>query len=740
MRHNYCVTLAEGSSKLVYKVLDGKFLRTFAKDDHPSIDFFGENEFWVSVEIGDQTKLITSQECVDVQIESVTSASFRIVFKCEFFTATIVYELKDNVFYKKISIQAEKPFFLQQVMTEMFRTFGGFERGGEGQPVFIAGEMFAGIEFPSANNGYADDQLNFLQNPYQEMNPGDVFYSFPIVYGFRTGKTLESTFGKYIQAHALKKSHPLKVYSDWGLHDELSDSIIMDDDMVQNMISQLEYLKRENLIEFDYYLMDAFWWEEGQPYLQFKKDCWKEGISHIIERLGKNNIQFGLWFDVNLAFVKIPGYVDCRRDQNGRFCIADKKIIGLLKNALLYHIKTNQIKMIKFDFAYFDCENPEHTFHAKGGVESKEPAIRNFIEMIRELRMIEPDLKILCYNGFTTDLSWIGSVVQDRKGYAVSPWWAYDVDYVYCGDPRASELPSDHLHKSLIYYTDAMIWQMRNSALPFDSIDSHGVMCANTGTIYYLGSAPFRDHWVMDISRGSRKLHFYGDMSLLKPEDHLFLKHTEDIFDKISSKAFETEFILQNPMVGKPYGYSTSDGTQGLITIVNPSNSTEIVNVSLDEWENCSKVKIGLWYAENEIQTEPVYSHITQTFQVQVGPQSIQSYWWTKERNENCQQCLRLNLAPKESIQFPVSDKVQMFSISFLNPDGTPIRTGDGLPEDIILEYDSGQLKFVSPKQLWSGISWILLKRSDKPAEKTFCKLTNKSQKKIIVQWKEVTL
>ena len=49
--------------------------------------------------------------------------------------------------------------------------------------------------------------------------------------------------------------------------------------------------------------------------------------------------------------------------------------------------------MIKFDFAYFDCDNPEHKFHARGGAESKEPAIRNFIEMIKEFITLMKNLK-----------------------------------------------------------------------------------------------------------------------------------------------------------------------------------------------------------------------------------------------------------------------------------------------------------------------------------------------------------
>ena len=76
--------------------------------------------------------------------------------------------------------------------------------------------------------------------------------------------------------------------------------------------------------------------------------------------------------------------------------------------------------------------------------------------MVDHLHAVLPDLKILCYNGWTTDLDWIGSV-KEKSGYAISPYWCKHVDYLYCGDPRPSEISSADLSNSIVYYTDAMI-------------------------------------------------------------------------------------------------------------------------------------------------------------------------------------------------------------------------------------------------------------------------------------------
>lgn len=735
MQNNKNLRLTKDGLDMVYNTENAKIMRLFIKNGLESVCFYGENEFWLSLEKNGQTSLIRSRECDVAEIKKISPASLKISYEHELFSADVLYRIKDGVFYKNVSVFAKTDFLLKQTAAETFETPSELTRGGEGQPVFAGGELFVGAEFPSACNNFAENQLDIQQNPYIRLEKGGVFNSFDVVFGFRGGETLERAFENHIKSHACKKDRPLKIYSDWGLHDELSDNICLGDKMVKDMIGQIDGLRQKDGVNFDYYLMDAFWWEDGGRYLDFKKSIWPDGISEVTKKLSEAGLKFGLWFDANMGLVKLPENESSTRGVGGQFCVADKRTVDLLKNAILYHIKNTGIKMIKFDFAYFDCDNPEHEFHAKGGVESKEPAIRNFIEMIRELRAAEPELKILCYNRFTTDLSWIGSVIKDRSGYAVSPWWAYYVDYVYCGDPRASEIPSEQLDKSIIYYTDAMIKQMRDALLPFDFIDDSGVMCANTGTIYYLGKATLRDGWIMSLCRGSRKLHFYGDLGLLDNTDRAFMKEAEKTFDKISGQRFNTEFILSDPASGKPYGYSTSDGAEGIITVVNPSLSCETVNISLDEWADGKNVKIKPWYSDNEIHIASKYKNILKVFQTVVKPQSVTSFKWSVD-NKDGGQYLRLTLSQGDGVSIPVSDKTQTVYISFQNPDKTPLRTLAGIPDGVTLEYDAEYLKQLPEKRPWSGLSWVVLKRTDRSGETT-CKIENQSSQKIVVLWKE---
>lgn len=152
-------------------------------------------------------------------------------------------------------------------------------------------------------------------------------------------------------------------------------------------------------------------------------------------------MQFGLWFDVNLQKVDDGQKTVLRGGSSDELCMGYEENMRKLFDAVAFHVRENRVRLLKFDFAFFDCGDRSHTFHSARHIASKEPAVRLFIAHLDALRRQYPDLRVLAYNGFTTDLSFIGSVDPNRRGMAVSPFWAQAVDYVYCGDPRPAEAP-----------------------------------------------------------------------------------------------------------------------------------------------------------------------------------------------------------------------------------------------------------------------------------------------------------
>ena len=76
-----------------------------------------------------------------------------------------------------------------------------------------------------------------------------------------------------------------------------------------------------------------------------------------------------------------------------------------------------------------------------------------------------------------------------------------------------------------------MIERFSDSLMPYPAIDDHGTMIGNTNTIYYIGKDNFKDSWIMNISRGGRKLHLYGALELLEKEDWEFIRESGEFFD-----------------------------------------------------------------------------------------------------------------------------------------------------------------------------------------------------------------
>jgi hypothetical protein len=58
------------------------------------------------------------------------------------------------------------------------------------------------------------------------------------------------------------------------------------------------------------------------------------------------------------------------------------------------------------------------------------------------------------------------------------------------------------------------------------------------------------------------------------------------------------------------------------------------------------------------------------------------------------------------------------------------------VPEEISLEYDGDLLKPLPDRRLWSGTSWVMLKRTEKKGG-AVCTFENKSDRTVVILWEE---
>ena len=623
----------------------------------------------------------------------------------------VSYKAHETVFDKWITVCKKdgddmtlRRVTLHRLTVENRRAFAPLSRGGEGQPVFVGDDstarLFCGIEFPVANNGYEGDTLCFTQAPYADLS--ETYVSIPVVYGMDTCGDLSATFLSYMRGKTRGDGQPLRVYCDWGLHDDLTpgDPILTAAMTLEN-IPRVAELNRRSGANFDYYLMDAFWFEKGKPYTDFNPETFPEGMTAIKAALDETGLKLGLWFDINGIHTRLserPELAIYNTEMgNGALCLACDEVADLICKGMEKQIRELGVKLIKLDFGYFECKNPGHN-HSTQFTESKERAVMNFIVMMHRLRAVCPDLKILCYNGWMTDLSWMNTPDPDRRGYAVSPYWCEYADFIYCGDPRPSVYPSENTADSLVWYTDGMIKLFADALMPLSAIDDDGAMMGRTATIYRLGKAHFRQSILMDVMRGGGKLMLYGDLRDLDDGDYAYLGVVDALYTRAMAESYTTR-IFGNAARGEAYGYDTGCATEGLCVVVNPTPQDAIRYLTSPRFG--SGVTATPVIINGEI-AEPAWQDVGNILPVRVSAHGYTLVEWKLTPIEKGVD--RVVMLPGESFVLKAEGKKEL-DLSF-RIDGNPLKTVTGLPPQFTVTGDGAELTPSLGNPVWAGISW----------------------------------
>lgn len=649
-------------------------------------------------------------------------------------TVRVAYHLEDTTALKTITVTAKKNLLLRYIRTETATVNRPLSRGGEGQPLFVGEDGFVASTFPTAENQADGLIFTIRQAPFISLGPGEQTTLSPVVFGLNTRESMAESFWSFLLP---RRPHPhdrLRIYCDWGAHDELADEDgpELSEAMAQHQLDNLSAAKKRTGLTFDYYLMDAYWFEP-ETYRHFKKTHWPHGPQAFIQNVEREGMRFGLWFDVNMQKITGGDKRLLRSGSQKELCMAAQENADALFAVVEKHLRQHNVRMLKFDFAYFACDNPAHSFHSLRPTASKEPAVRRFVEKLNAWRQEFPDLQVLAYNGFTTDLDYIGSVDPHRRGYAVSPFWALAVDYIYCGDPRPAENPAP-LEKSLLQYTDCMIEQFRDALLPPEAIDDHGTMVGKTNTIYYLGKRNLRDSYLLNIVRGTRKCHLYGETDLLDEADWKFLSKAQALFDFVCASQCRTTPILDRPSCGRVYGYSNTDGSRGVITVVNCTAQTQPVSVNLPCWQAGDRLAWRRLYRDGDWCSEVLAA--AGSLQTELAAFEVAVFGW--ERVSKPARSGYVEVDSGSRIRIPLPQGCRRVGLRFLNDRLSPLRAANAEKEDLVISTQGARLVRRDSMPIWSSISFVVYDLSD--ADDTVELLISRPQgDALTVQWQDMT-
>jgi len=483
----------------------------------------------------------------------------------------------EPVIHKQIAVEnldsAEKTL----LEIDMQRLKGGFTASGgaQGFPCNIGNDVFCGIRHPSGISVGWDDSVYLGTLPGRKLAPGEIYQSKEAVFGVSNEGEAGQAFVRHLETHCARKNDLIQFYHSYGIHDVagLDNPTYLTEELVMDSLDNIEDLRKYG-VDFEYYFLDAGWSNPHGDLTDFDPRFFPDGPAKVTGRIKDMGMKLGLWTSPACgphAFypnVKNDLLEPSMTEKNGwALCVASEPWHSLYRDAILHHIRVNNVSGIKLDGGMFVCNNPEHD-HLPGKY-STETIMDSTLQIFADLRVECPDLFVMYY--------W-----NTR-----SPWWLLWGDTIYergvlMEGATPSDTPSRELRQSVTISLDQVV-QHAWDLVPLASSDSLGVWLSNTRWASYMGAEGWRDSWVMDIARGSMLSQMWGDLNMLDSEDRQLWGRVWTWLRNCKALRQKAVRILGSPWESEPYGYAYADSEQAAVFVYNPSFDARQITLDMGE-------------------------------------------------------------------------------------------------------------------------------------------------------------
>lgn len=370
---------------------------------------------------------------------------------------------------------------------------------------------------------------------------------------------------------------PISVYDDWSAYDELSDHVPLTQDLAMRELDQLIRLKKAGA-RFDYYVMDAFWFDPRGGYRTWKKPNWPDGPDAWIEKCRENGIKPGLWFSTN-TLVHLDAAPQWRNSLNKQGTAMSMFEGGFLPDFMdiMQYWYDRGVRMFLFDFADLTAATPK-----SAAILSKEEILRRNSVALREalaaFRRKNPDVVLEAFNGF--------GGVMDSTYYAfpfkvpVDLEWLKVFDALYCGDPRPADVPEMDFWRSIDIYADHQVRRYQESGLPLERIDATSFMPGKTSTIYRRAFQEWKGSLILMLAHGGWINTTYGNLELMSDEDVRWYARVQNLFLHFQAEG-RVHTFGGIPGDVQTYGFGALDADGSVYVVVNPAQSVSSVTLPL---------------------------------------------------------------------------------------------------------------------------------------------------------------
>jgi hypothetical protein len=472
----------------------------------------------------------------------------------------VVYELSDGDFVarRRLEVQSQNPLPLREVTVWSAKVGGTCSHQGYGEPVFLE-DTFWGIEFPAAENRFADGTVRLSQFPGRTT---DKFQSKPAVIGVAEPGRVAQRFRDYVRSfQATHEATRLFVnYNTWWTLMPPTEA---------NCLELIETF-RKNLFEphgesFDTFTIDDGW-DDKETLWAIRSGPFPHGLAPLVGPLKAMKANLGLWLSPSSGYSHAPhlakqGY---EHNSNPWFCCQSgpkyrKDIVARVTELA----KQYDLAFYKFDGFSATCEAAGHG-HLPGPF-AKEANVDAFLELMTAARQAKP-----------------GIYLDPTCGIWLSPWWLRTADSLWgevSGDYPDILVPAPIVRDSATTTRDAVFRQRcrEHPGFPPSAIEHLGIIV--------ISPEKWEDNAVAVVGRGARLLTLYLNPRFFTKgaADWAFLASLLKWTRHHAATLARTELVGGDPMKREVYGYAHFAGPRGILCLRNPFIEPQTIQVKLDE-------------------------------------------------------------------------------------------------------------------------------------------------------------
>src|SRR5215472_9328696 len=146
-------------------------------------------------------------------------------------------------------------------------------------------------------------------------------------------------------------SGPIWVYNDWSAYDELSDEVPLNEALAMRELDEMLRLRKAG-VRFDYYMMDAFWYDPDGGYRTWRRSDWPDGPDRWIAACEIAGIKPGIWLSTNTltSMRPAPEWQSSLNAAGTAMALYSGGFLGDFISVLNYWYGRG-IRMFKLDFA-----------------------------------------------------------------------------------------------------------------------------------------------------------------------------------------------------------------------------------------------------------------------------------------------------------------------------------------------------------------------------------------------------